>query len=130
MERKYQHVLKHDMPQTPRVSSKIVDYYMTFGSRDLKRFMRLFSPESDSSQDDQKAAMVNKTIPCQQNIVCKMECCRGNERLKYLEAKPNLGFRKDVSQSIHNVGAIKVSKNKHHFQDNILFLNLYKTVVT
>uniref|UniRef100_A0A1A9ZP56 Uncharacterized protein n=1 Tax=Glossina pallidipes TaxID=7398 RepID=A0A1A9ZP56_GLOPL len=107
MERKYQHVLKHDMPQTPRVSSKIVDYYMKFGSRDLKRFMRLFSPESDSSQNDQKAEMVNKTIPCQQNIDRKMKCSRSNERLKYLEAKPNLEYRKEMSQSMHNAGAIE-----------------------
>uniref|UniRef100_A0A1A9VD80 Uncharacterized protein n=1 Tax=Glossina austeni TaxID=7395 RepID=A0A1A9VD80_GLOAU len=107
MERKCQHVLKHDMPQTPRVSSKVVDYYMKFGTRDLKKFMRLYSPESDSSQDDQKAEIVNKTILYQQNVDREMECSRSNERLKYLEAKPSLGYRKEMSQSMHNVGVIK-----------------------
>uniref|UniRef100_A0A1B0B847 Uncharacterized protein n=1 Tax=Glossina palpalis gambiensis TaxID=67801 RepID=A0A1B0B847_9MUSC len=106
MDRTYQHIWKHDMLQTPRGSSKIVDYYMKFGSKDLKRFMRLYSPESDSSQDDQRTEMVNKTIRCQQNAHHEMECSRSNERLKYLETKPNLRCRKEMSQSMHNGGAI------------------------
>ncbi|XP_037819925.1 kinesin-related protein 8-like [Lucilia sericata] len=44
---------KRGLPNTPRVSDKIMEYYQKFGhDRDLEKFMRLYSPAS--SQDSQK----------------------------------------------------------------------------
>ncbi|KNC25834.1 hypothetical protein FF38_08135 [Lucilia cuprina] len=44
---------KRVLPNTPRVSDKIMEYYQKFGhDRDLEKFMRLYSPAS--SQDSQK----------------------------------------------------------------------------
>ncbi|XP_065365922.1 centrosome-associated protein Alms1a-like [Calliphora vicina] len=44
---------KRVLPNTPRVSDKIMEYYQLFGhDRDLEKFMRLYSPAN--SQDSQK----------------------------------------------------------------------------
>ncbi|KAM7346860.1 uncharacterized protein ACRADG_006622 [Cochliomyia hominivorax] len=45
---------KRALPNTPRVSDKIMEYYQKFGhDRDLEKFMRLYSPAS--SQDSEKS---------------------------------------------------------------------------
>ena len=55
---------KRTLPNTPRVSDKIMDYYAKYGhGRDLEKFMRLYSPassqESQNTQDSSSSA-VNK----------------------------------------------------------------------
>lgn len=51
------------LPRTPRVCSRILDYYEKFGyKRDLAKYLRIYSPEQDNNQSDYEEKVRRKTI--------------------------------------------------------------------
>lgn len=103
---------KRTLPNTPRVSDKIMEYYAKYGhGRDLEKFMRLYSPaSSQESQSTQDGIISNANIEgCCTHIRSQETICSDCNCIP--STRPLGRCCKDTSKSLPNIDVHERRKN-------------------